>query len=431
MNEYWFRTWMTEQGVSDEESLKRVLAGRSGLNSLIKAAPEATFRTTESESSIAELTGGKGIDLTGELGCHHPDCIKNEVETLFRRTWHYFDLITLPDNALAGVLKFKDHKNVAFLAQHLTPIVHSIALIDGAGATDLVRFEPRIPSCDKHAEQHAREAAIPQAFENSSHLAKEISESAEISWAVEDIDGHKHLRFQLDHEEFMHSEGGEICLKDGPKALTDLDIKRIGSETVVRRYLAALSSDALTARRTNTPLGATIPFYRRLLNPSAPNGPGDVSFNLKLPVSKDLPIRDLIKLRQSERLAFERFQFCIRKAIDERVRSSAGADAEKIAREIERDLINPELRRIRDLLTSSKKYSKKSGTIGLILGGAATTVGLLAPQALSSLGTGLTVGGTLAGLASIKKAIDDHLSVRKDASLSNMYFLWKAKEKRH
>jgi hypothetical protein len=427
MGTYWFREWMKTHRVKDGLSLEKALVQSSGLDSLLSSAPEPIISMSNRPAEIVELTGGKGIDLTGELGCHHIDCLQKEINGLFRHTWHYFDRIILPDQAIFHVVEFNHHKDVSHLIQRLTPFVQVIKLLERDGALDLVSFEVRTPSCDQHFRQHAHEAGIDQAFTNTVSLANEIAKSARISWEHNRSNGHLHLDYRLDHPEFQHSEWGSICSLHKKIPNGDSTIKRAAATNVVQKYLAGLSADALAAKRSRSPLGTTIPFYKRLLAARPSPKVDDVAFELDLPVSLGISVKEIVKLRKTEMPTFQRFQDALRIAVAERVKTSASSSAKELAQEIKRDVINPELRRIRDLLATSRTQSAKSASIGLGLGVTAASIGLITPLSLNPIGTGLVVGGAVTmGMSSVKKSIDDHLAVKREVALSDMYFLWQA-----
>ncbi len=231
----------------------------------------------------------------------------------------------------------------------------------------------------------------------------------------------------MDHPGFEHSEWGSLCSLNTQIPEDEARIRQTISTAVVQKYLAEISADALAARRTQTALGSTIPFYKRLLATPRAAEVDAVAFNLALPVSPDISIEELVRLREAEKPSFERFQAALRNAISERIKTASSSSAAVLAREIQREVIDPELRRIRDLLAASREQTTKSAATGLGLGAAAVTVGLLTPLSANPIGTGLAVGGAVViGLSSVRKAIDDHLTVRKDVSLSDMYFLWQA-----
>jgi hypothetical protein len=188
-----------------------------------------------------------------------------------------------------------------------------------------------------------------------------------------------------------------------------------------------LSADALAARRARTALGTTIPFYKRLLATHRPPQIEDIAFELALPISPNISVASLIKFRKTEGECFERFQAALRTAISERIKTASSPTAAVYAREIKRDVIDPELRRIRDQASSFPHACSPSTATGLGLGAVAATVELFTPLNANPIGAGLTVGGAITmGASSLKKAVDDHLAIRRDVSLSDMYFLWKA-----
>lgn len=127
----------------------------------------------------------------------------------------------------------------------------------------------------------------------------------------------------------------------------------------MQKYLAVLSADALAARRTRTPPGACIPFYKRLLATDTSPETSDVAFELALPVSSGIPVAALIKLRRTEGDCFERFKSALRTAISERVKTASSLTADRYAREIKSDVIDPELRRIRATLRASRALAAR------------------------------------------------------------------------
>jgi hypothetical protein len=427
MDTYWFTAWLKTHRARDEASLQKALSRPRAIDSLLESSPPPVVPVRNEPPDSIELTGGKGIDLTGELGCHHIDCLAKEVGGLFRHAWHYFDRIVLPDQALFCIMEFKQHKDVKRLIQRLSPFVLVLRLIEKGGGHRLIRFETRTPGCRQHFEEHARNAEIDQAFTNTASLVREVAGSANIFWSLGDEDGHAHLNFRLDHPAFEHSEWGSLCSLRNPLPEEETVIREAVATEVVQKYLAGLSADALAARRARTALGTTIPFYKRLLATHPSPQIEDIAFELALPISPNISVASLIKFRKTEGECFERFQAALRTAISERIKTASSPTAAVYAQEIKRDVIDPELRRIRDRLAASRTLAVRSTATGLGLGAVAATVGLFTPLNANPIGAGLTVGGAITmGASSLKKAVDDHLAIRRDVSLSDMYFLWKA-----
>src|SRR5450631_2630113 len=107
LSNYWFWDWMTRHRVRGARSLRKALDQHGAIDSLQRLVPPTVAFKRTDPPETSELTAGKGIDLTGELGCRHIDCLAKEVDNLFRHAWHYFDRISLPDQAMHSVVGFQ------------------------------------------------------------------------------------------------------------------------------------------------------------------------------------------------------------------------------------------------------------------------------------------------------------------------------------
>jgi hypothetical protein len=200
METYWFRRWLKTHLVEGELSLKKALTQSSTLDSLINSAPKPIISVREEPSQLIELTGGKGIDLTGEFGCRHMDCLSKELDGLFRHTWHYFDRILLPDQALVSVLNFRNHKDLTELLQQLLPVVQILKKIEGLGALGLIRFEPR-----------TLELAAPLFKDRISNLIEEKHQSGFGAFPFKNFISRKPIRYRSDYvQELWQTSSDEI-----------------------------------------------------------------------------------------------------------------------------------------------------------------------------------------------------------------------------
>jgi hypothetical protein len=179
------------------------------------------------------------------------------------------------------------------------------------------------------------------------------------------------------------------------------------------------------AQAGSLPLGSTLYLYRRLLDQPVGDPVARIAFDLQLPIIENIPTAALVRIRQDEHEYFKRFQFRLRQAIEERRRLGSGAEA--IAKEIETDLIEPELQRLRDRLVASERALSKKAAVGMALGALATTCGVLSGLPLPvALGAGVGTVVTMTGTAASK-----HIEEERDASLEDLYFLWKAVQHVH
>ncbi len=195
-------------------------------------------------------------------------------------------------------------------------------------------------------------------------------------------------------------------------------------------YSSYLAADALTARQLRVPLGSSFSVHRKILAQSNQPEVDAVAFNLDLPVLNNIPISTLLRIRREEGEHFRRFQSRLRLAIDERSRASVATGSARIATEIVGDVIEPELRNIRDRLAASQRLMTKKAGVGGFLAALTTTCGLLIGADPSvALSAGIAVA-----TPTIFAATSKHLEERRDVELEDMYFLWKAvghAEKQH
>lgn len=154
--------------------------------------------------------------------------------------------------------------------------------------------------------------------------------------------------------------------------------RRAVAQDVVGRYVAHLSSDVATAHHSAAPLGSVVWLYGQLLQRSSARiTPADVLFKLDLPVLNKVPIETLLRLRRDEGDAFQQFRNSLRKAATERLRDGS-SDSARLAEDIRRDMIEPELARIRQRLASAERALGRKAAVGFGLGSLVTVCGLLA-----------------------------------------------------
>lgn len=436
MQNYWFANWMSQEGVKDGASLRKALHRRKGRTSLYDGAVgRGTSSNTEAgddhrtpSAAVTSIVAGKGIDLTGEFS-QPGEWLRREITDLFRHVWHYFDRIILPDQAVDPIFRYTNNlrNSLEDLANELEPIVNAVNLLKASGGSEMLAFKYRALACCKEGEDSASTLDSDDTPTTLKKLTDAIVKDGKISWTFRRIEaGHPHVTYFIQHPWFGPSAIGDLCLIN--KALpTASEIREYIVHRVVTRYWFALKTDILAARKFDIPLGATIPFYRKLLTSDNKPSVSEVAFELDLPVASKCPVAELIRFRADERESFERFQTAVRLAITERLRNSESVTASAIAAEIKRDIIDPELRRIRDRLAASKRLAVQTTTSGMMLGTATAAVGLLSPLQAHPAGPSVAVAGAIGlGASALKKSIEDHFASRRDAALSDMYFLWSA-----
>ena len=336
-----------------------------------------------------------------------------QVDALFSRVLHYFDRIVVSGpqaHHYVDVISDADDTDLKNLVEHIAVLLY----LRHVGAEDLLVFVQKPPACVVHYMQHAREAGVLSVVEKTDTWIDELQESGEVQGLEEHQD---HWHFAFVHPDLEHTVWGVVFPSDADEGPTKRDV----IEAVVARYAAHLVSDVVAAKQLGVPLGAAVQLHERVLaqEPATPTVE-DVAFALKLPVLQDVPIPDLIRIREDEHECFEAFRQAIQLAIRERLTDGAGSVA--VAREVERDVIAPALLAIDRRLHAAKRALGRKAATSIAVGAVLAAVGLLEAAPLI-LGTG--VAGATSTLPALHKYLDD----RSDVELSDMYFLWKVREK--
>jgi hypothetical protein len=409
---YWLYDWIDETAIKTSKDAKRVVQEAAALDRLRERASEVKYgiEPLDVDDEGMVLVAGRGIDLSGELECNNFDCKRQQVDRLFSRAWHYFDKIV--------VVASEAHE-----IQHLDPgkagardrIEHEINLLlylREIGAEKMLLFRQKYPACREHGPRHLANAGMTTEPDVIDALAKTLEIEGEIL-SVDEHDDHVHYFFY--HESFEHAVNGVA-----QKKLDTTSLKAEIARDVVGMFVSCLASDVATSRYLKSPLGSDLEFYRRLFEAfHRPVTEEDVAVELQLPFLDGIAPRELLKLRAQERDAFDRFRLALRSAIRQRIEVAvAGTNVTKIAREIERDVLHPALADIRQRLSEAQRLLTRKALVGLTVGAAATTCGLLLNIPLLTV-TG--VGTTMTALSAEFKFLEE----KRDIRLSEMYFLWK------
>jgi hypothetical protein len=140
----------------------------------------------------------------------------------------------------------------------------------------------------------------------------------------------------------------------GRKDRTPKDAEVFGG--VFDEFAANLVGDVGAAREMRSPLAAAAAIHGDMLSrtPTDPPIVQDALFNLRLPVASGLTTKNLIKLRQENWQYFDAFRLALKMAAREFILNAKdGMTSADVARQIERDIIEPGLIEIRRNLRSS------------------------------------------------------------------------------
>lgn len=281
------------------------------------------------------------------------------------------------------------------------------------GAESLLVFRQKPPPCELHVEQNAREVGLEKALDRLDALTDAIAPEADIE--VEPHEDHVHYAFV--HPRFEHTVWGTAPTTEG-------DVPTAISRTVLRRFMAHLTSDVTTARALSLPLASTIQLHGDFLglSPTAPSV-AETTFELRLPVVDGVDVRRLLKLREAEAEYFERFRQALRLAAEEQLKAGE-SDSSAVSEEIRRDVIDPAIVDINVRLRAASDTLSAKTRLTTRLSAALIAFGVYFQEPMVA-SAGLAAAG--ASVPAMMKYEDDVGQVR----LSDMFFLWQAEQHRH
>jgi hypothetical protein len=147
----------------------------------------------------------------------------------------------------------------------------------------------------------------------------------------------------------------------------------------------------------------------------------DVAFNLQLPTLNNLPLSELLKIRQDEWVYFDRFRQSLKEAIRQRVSSDAASPA-VVAEQIYEDVIEPGLNDVTRRLDVVQKALDRKLATGIAIGGLITTVGVIT-------GAPLIIGAGIAAMGSSVPVAQKYFDDKGSIELADMYFLWRLEQR--
>lgn len=411
----WLYDWIDTLEITDFRQAEKLIKNAGLRRDLQKRAADVSFTVDKlSVRDAPTIVAGQAIDLSAQLDCFHWDCLKQQVDKLFNRVWHYFDRVVVVGPSALQFSRLLDQDVRPEVVERLITYVRLLLYIRQIGAESLFVFRQKRPPCEVHFEDHMREVGLDPEMMLADHLIEQLGHRAEISAKPHE----DHLDYTFNHPEFEHTVWGGVT-KDA--ANTDVQLRHAVTVSVLKKYLSSLASDIHSARVLNSPLGSTVYLHGQLLKIiKAGFNEADVAFELRLPVLQGVQPDVLLKLRQDERPYFERFRQSLRLAIKARLDHVGTDDATKIADEIRRDLLTPALNDIEFRLKAAKSTLTKKIGVSVTLGALATSCGLLTANPF------LVAAGATPAVAYTIAASQKFIEETRDIELSDMYFLWQA-----
>jgi hypothetical protein len=415
----WIFDWLQENGIDTDEGAAKVFTDRRLFKNFQFAAQQvgvAKLGEQDPPPGIAILAG-RGIDLTGDLVCSNGACLRNQVDTLLRHVWHYFDYIYIHD--LTGEIAEASFKRLN--KDFATGWLRSIVYLLNVGASDMVYLVHKEGNCKDCLEGKARSVGLGSLIDEETELVDDLVRRSHLWMDPKNMGTYREISI---HTTGIAGSFNERRAATWIKSRQPDEVLRQLASDYLKSAIRGLTSDIRSARLARAPLGATVEYYNELItrtNVSPEASLSDqIAFNLQVPVLENVPLKTIFALKQADGDIFQNFQAKLRVAVHEKAKTVGAADAKRAAKEIEEDLIEPQLAEIR--ATLSKNSSSLSRTFSSVLiGGALMTAGLLFKEPAAATAGGITAS---AGLSNALRGFQD----RDTLQTRDMYFLFKAAE---
>ncbi|WJK36709.1 hypothetical protein [Solwaraspora sp. WMMA2065] len=426
---FWLYEWMDEEGITSGSDANRVLASqqlRARFATRIKEEwdKRQVFRPVDKNLDV--VMAGRAIDMSAHASCARCGGPEVVLDQVFRSVWHYFDAVIvegLSPITAGNILNSYDlYPRLAKgeLAAHINALIK----IRSMGAEDMLIFRQKYVPCSKHWDHHLSETGL----DLIESRAGQIISTFEHEGRLESLSktGNK---WSYSYQHPLLGDGpifGNL-IQEEDSADPELHPRRAVAQSVFKDFAGRTVADVRSARDYGVPLGSAI---RRtaplaIINDTDPDE-ASVALALRLPRLEGVPVDDLIRIRRDESLSFDRFRVAIRSAIRERVASAGAASSEAIARDIQKDIIEPALLEIEGKLLAARRVLRRKTGASILLTSFATAVGLAANIPL------LLPAGVAMGLATATSTyFGKYQEEVRDIELDKLYFLWRLGDYQH
>lgn len=414
---HWLYEWMDEEGVKTPGDYLKAIRKPDSFDRLRELSDRmysaSVARKAYSQNSVV---AGRQLDLSGFLGCTHFDCLQPIVNNLFGRLWHYFDCIVIEEITVDDIL----HSSSG-ATEELLQRVKLLLYLRHIGADKYVQFTNKVSGmCSDHFREYAKERklGVDALFDKNLErtIVRKIASEGRFSVSPHDEEWHYEIR---------HPDIGVI---DRVFSHSDMN-RRPGNEEIARdafgAYCCGLIRDVSAAKALRLPL------VQAAENDWSPYGTQNgvlddraVALNLRLPVLRNAPVKEILRFRDDNQASFEVFRAALRDAIRKQIKEQSESgdpiSAEEVANSVVAEYLNPELAKIKVQLGGAKKTLARKFGDNITVAGAAVGVGLMEHIPVVFTFTAAAAAASVADI--INKRRDDQQKIENH----DLYFLWKA-----
>jgi hypothetical protein len=410
---YWLFNWLESRRLKTIRDVQRELGRGRTLAELRIVA--AQWAECENATPVGlNLEAGGGLRQDDALSCPSPTCRRQQVDVLFRHAWHYFDRILLPDGVGQLLLADTAPRNRDYLKEMLLGRIDVAMHIKMIGASDLVHYYPAIKSkfgviaetiANKNKEWAAAWSDVESILTKDGTIKVEKVNTRQYYVEIGDpnLQINSHIPVELGESD---PDSEEIA-------------RSVALHQLIHTHIGDLETDLVSAHQLKGALASTVWSQEKVLSylNKAPTS-ANVLFHLSFPTLDNVPIKELIEIRQQDRDAFLVFRTSLTEAAKEMLKASENSNAHALADQIKQEVVDPEVSKLRKRLSSARNALATKAAVSIGLGGVATVCSL-------QLGPLAALAGA-AAIPNLASAIAKYRDEKQAIEMSDMYFIWKA-----
>lgn len=372
------------------------------------------------------IVAGRKLDLSGVMSCPAYECMRENIDSNFRRIWHYFDQIVvegLSPIILCNEMSTMDTEEIMNdLRQRIFDQARVVLYLRSIGADRFVVFSHKPHAfCEVHWQKHAQDLGLARVLDEASRNSTVQRITKTSDFLIEDI-APGTWSATVTGKYFskpFHS------LVYGPADAAKPEPENV-ARMVISQYAKAMVSDVGLARRLGLPLVESVHLPWRSANGSegAKANEIETSIQLDLPVFDSLTTENFLKLREDERPDFEAYRAALLVALSAQSQKDPSRSPQIIAKAVEDEYLRPGLAEIEKRVRRRRSALIKKTAVNLSIGTATAAIGAIAsvPLVIESLAA---IGSTIPLAPIFHGFIDEGETIK----MSELYFLWQADKK--
>ncbi len=113
---YWLAQWLDENEIHSEWELEHALSSKSGVKGLLDSVFSAGQKVQAGEVEYPDsdalgdsIVAGRKLDLSGRESCPSYGCMRQQIDSTFKRVWHYFDQIVVEGELFSQFIEVQSH----------------------------------------------------------------------------------------------------------------------------------------------------------------------------------------------------------------------------------------------------------------------------------------------------------------------------------